>query len=150
METVNRCCEHCGKNIAGRTDKKFCNDYCRNTHNNKLPGGHIQQTRPIVAILIKNRKILLNLLQKTKGEVIDKKMLAVLGFDERYCTEHKQYNNEDYYFSFDIGFRKQADGQLAILHRAQFDFLLKPLPDITSQLLNKERETGSKKQRNRR
>lgn len=150
MGTVNKCCEHCGKSIVGRTDKKFCNDYCRNTYNNKIQGGYIQQTRPIVAILIKNRRILQDVFQKIKGEVTDKKLLVMMGFDPRYCTEHKQYNNRDYYFCFDIGFTVQDNGQLAILQRTQFDFLLKPLPDSTAQLLRREREESGKKQRKRR
>jgi predicted nucleic acid-binding Zn ribbon protein len=26
-------CENCGKPLFGRTDKRFCNDNCRNTYN---------------------------------------------------------------------------------------------------------------------
>ena len=31
MET----CLECGEKIIGRSDKKFCNDACRNSYNNK-------------------------------------------------------------------------------------------------------------------
>jgi predicted nucleic acid-binding Zn ribbon protein len=29
-------CLQCGAKILGRSDKKFCNTECRNTHNNQL------------------------------------------------------------------------------------------------------------------
>jgi len=29
-------CLECGEPIKGRSDKKFCGDYCRNVYNNKI------------------------------------------------------------------------------------------------------------------
>ena len=31
-----RKCLECGTVLKGRSDKKFCSDYCRNTYNNKV------------------------------------------------------------------------------------------------------------------
>ena len=136
MIIEKKCCENCGDSINGRSDKKFCNDYCRNAFNNKLSNGSAQQTRPIIAALIKNRRILQEAFKKNDGELLDKKTLAILGFDPRYCTEHKQINGENYYFSFDVGFKDCENGQIRLLSRGQFVTLSNTLPDLTLQLMN--------------
>ena len=33
---MKRKCLECQEILYGRSDKKFCGDYCRNTYNNKL------------------------------------------------------------------------------------------------------------------
>ena len=52
-------CEYCGKDIKGRSDKRFCDDNCRNTfnHKKKIPDNEVYA--PVVNILKKNRAILL-------------------------------------------------------------------------------------------
>ena len=35
-EMEQKLCLECGEQIQGRSDKKFCSDYCRNSHNNKV------------------------------------------------------------------------------------------------------------------
>lgn len=34
--TETATCLNCDKTLKGRTDKKFCDDYCRNSYNNQL------------------------------------------------------------------------------------------------------------------
>lgn len=144
MERTIRCCENCGANIAGRSDKKFCNDYCRNTYNNKIPNDVTEQIRPVVAILSANRKILKEALAKSEGELIDKQVLIYLGFNPRYCTEHKELNGEQYYFSFEFGFREEKDGKVNLLTKEAFEQLSLPnsLPELTQQLLQKSASVG--------
>uniref|UniRef100_UPI00374D4ADE DUF2116 family Zn-ribbon domain-containing protein n=2 Tax=Ferruginibacter sp. TaxID=1940288 RepID=UPI00374D4ADE len=55
-------CLTCGKTIKGRTDKKFCDDYCRNGYNNQLKAGDNNYVRNINNALRKNRRILESLL----------------------------------------------------------------------------------------
>ncbi|MCH5686755.1 DUF2116 family Zn-ribbon domain-containing protein [Niabella sp. W65] len=38
METQPKNCMACGKPVKGRSDKKFCDDYCRNAYNNRANG----------------------------------------------------------------------------------------------------------------
>ena len=35
-QTISKTCVACGKAVKGRSDKKFCDDYCRNVYNNDL------------------------------------------------------------------------------------------------------------------
>ena len=51
-------CLLCQKTIRGRSDKKFCNDYCRNVYNNQNKSIQNNLVRNINNALGKNRKIL--------------------------------------------------------------------------------------------
>jgi hypothetical protein len=53
-----RHCLCCNKTIKGRSDKKFCDDYCRNKFNNHLKSEAGWPIRGINSILRKNRRIL--------------------------------------------------------------------------------------------
>ena len=33
---MEKVCLECGDKLVGRSDKKFCSDYCRNAHNNTI------------------------------------------------------------------------------------------------------------------
>jgi len=53
METITKYCAHCQKPIKGRTDKKYCNDYCRNSFNNQVHSEHNNYMRQINQLLQK-------------------------------------------------------------------------------------------------
>ncbi|MBL7762218.1 MAG: DUF2116 family Zn-ribbon domain-containing protein, partial [Chitinophagaceae bacterium] len=55
-------CLNCGKPLKGRSDKKFCDDSCRNNYNNQLKSIVNNQMRNINNVLGKNRRILESLL----------------------------------------------------------------------------------------
>ena len=59
METTNeKKCIECNKLLKGRADKKFCDDLCRNSYNNKLNSDTNGYVRNINNTLRKNRRIL--------------------------------------------------------------------------------------------
>lgn len=62
MIAEKKTCLSCSKNIHGRIDKKFCDDYCRNRYNNQLNGNSNLYIRNINQQLRKNRRILESLL----------------------------------------------------------------------------------------
>ncbi|MGB1451137.1 MAG: hypothetical protein ACPG7E_05430, partial [Marinirhabdus sp.] len=76
---MEKTCPECGDKIIGRSDKKFCSDACRNTHNNKLNKDGKNLVRNINNRLRKNYRILemLNTKQKTK---VKKNTLLKHGF----------------------------------------------------------------------
>ncbi|MDD3877929.1 MAG: hypothetical protein PHT69_15005 [Bacteroidales bacterium] len=97
-------CLHCGEEITGRADKKFCDDQCRNSFNNKLNSDNINIVRNINNILRKNRRILesMNPAGKTK---VKKDKLLTKGFDLKYHTHtYLTKENAVYYFCYDQGF----------------------------------------------
>ncbi len=67
--TVKNCLA-CERPIKGRTDKKFCDDSCRNNYNNRLNSDATPLIRNINNILRKNRRILLDLLSGLNKHVL--------------------------------------------------------------------------------
>ena len=105
-EISQRFCLSCGNPVKGRTDKKFCDDYCRNNYNNQLKSGTINLVRNINNALGKNRRILENLF--TDGEEMaktTKERLIQNVFQFKYFT-HTYTNKKGnvYYFCYDLGY----------------------------------------------
>jgi len=97
-------CPECDKKIVGRIDKKFCSDYCRNAHNNKINKDSKNLIRNTNNRLRKNYRILeaLNPNQKTKTS---KTKLMELGFDFNYFTSiYTTKAGKTYYFIYDQGY----------------------------------------------
>ena len=105
-EIKPRLCLNCEKPVKGRTDKKFCDDYCRNSYNNQLKSNTTNLVRNINNALGKNRRILEN--QFTEGEEITKttkQKLIQKGFQFKYFTN--TYTNKKgnvYFFCYDLGY----------------------------------------------
>ncbi|RXM51063.1 MULTISPECIES: hypothetical protein [unclassified Chryseobacterium] len=98
-------CLECGEKIIGRSDKKFCNDACRNAYNNKQNKDSTNLMRNINNKLRKNYRILteVNIDGKTK---ISKSKLESIGFDFDYFTNIKVYKNgSEYKFIYDYGYK---------------------------------------------
>ena len=105
-KTNSRVCLNCGKSVKGRTDKKFCDDYCRNNYNNQLKSSSINVVRNINNALGKNRRILENafingeeVVKTTKDKLLQK------GFQFKYIT-HTYTNKKGnvYFFCYDLGY----------------------------------------------
>ncbi|MDF2552438.1 MAG: hypothetical protein K0R77_1713 [Chryseobacterium sp.] len=98
-------CLECGEKIIGRSDKKFCNDACRNAYNNKQNKDSSNLMRNVNNKLRRNYRILseINIEGKTK---IVKSKLDGLGFDFNYFTQIKIYKNgSEYKFVYDQGYK---------------------------------------------
>lgn len=98
-------CLQCGNKIAGRTDKKFCNDYCRNAYNNQLKSANSPLVRNINNALVKNRRILEAMLGGEKMVKQPKEKFLNQGFSFKYFTH--QYTNQKgniYFFCYEYGY----------------------------------------------
>lgn len=101
---MSRKCLECGEKISGRTDKKFCSDYCRNAYNNRLNRDSKNLIRNVNNRLRKNYRILekLNSRDKTKTT---KAKLSGLGFHFKYFTSlYTTKKGTVYYFVYDQGY----------------------------------------------
>ena len=67
MLAQSKNCLACDKPVKGRTDKKFCDDFCRNKYNNQLKAGCNNYVRNINNALGKNRRILESLQSLAAG-----------------------------------------------------------------------------------
>jgi hypothetical protein len=97
-------CLDCGEGIRGRSDKKFCNDICRNSYNNKINSDTTNYVRNVNNILRKNRRILE---ENLKGETttISKQKLIDKGFNFKFYTNQIiTKNNHQYVYCYEFGY----------------------------------------------
>ena|SRR5690554_4638109 len=109
-------CLECGDKIIGRSDKKFCNDGCRNNYNNKLNQDSSRLMRNINNRLRRNFRILSALNFKDgKAKTTQEKLIAD-GFDFEYFTNLKVYKNgAEYRFVYNIGYKFLEDDWLLVV-----------------------------------
>lgn len=116
-----RFCVACRKAVKGRSDKKFCNDYCRNSYNNRQKEELPPYIRMINAILKKNRRILQDLLPKTDKPIrISGEKLRGLGFQFMYHTHvFTTVTGNVYHFCYDYGYRKLEQDWVLVVKRTE-------------------------------
>ncbi len=101
---MQKLCIECGVPFKGRSDKKFCSDFCRNHYNNKLNGFTNNYVRRINGILRKNRRILEKYYAGNRFEM-DRERLIWEGFDFRYFTHGSKADDGNmYYYCYDYGY----------------------------------------------
>ncbi len=99
-----RTCLECGEKLIGREDKKFCNDSCRNSYNNKINKDTNNLMRNINNQIRKNFRILnhLNTEEKTK---VSKNTLLQKGFDFTLITSiYTTKTGNQYFFVYNQGY----------------------------------------------
>lgn len=117
---MKRTCLDCGKVLQGRSDKKFCDDYCRNNYNNKQHREANAQIRKVNAILRKNRKILKTLNPNGKAKV-RKQELMVKGFNFNYFTNiYTTRKGHTYFFCYDQGYLPIQNDHLALVEKQDY------------------------------
>ena len=98
-------CLECGESFVGRSDKKFCSDYCRNAYNNKINKDTKNFIRNTNNKLRKNWRILEELNPNKKGTV-PKNKLDTKGFDFGLFTSiYTTKTGDVYYFCYNQGYR---------------------------------------------
>jgi hypothetical protein len=105
-ETKPKLCLNCDKPVKGRTDKKFCDDYCRNNYNNQLKSNTINLVRNVNNALGKNRRILEDMFSAGEDMIkTNKSKLLQKGFQFKYFT-HTYTNKKGnvYFFCYDLGY----------------------------------------------
>lgn len=119
MEEKRKCLE-CESIIRGRIDKKFCNDTCRNTYNNKIKREGEFFERKVNSILRKNKRILSKL--SPKGNLkTTKEELLFNGFNFYYFTNiYKTKQGKIYYFVYDYGYIELNNDEYAIVKKKEY------------------------------
>jgi hypothetical protein len=118
--TEDRKCKECGQKLLGRKDQKFCSDYCRNTHNNRMNEDTTTYMRRINNILRKNRRILSTL--NPNGKItVDGISLAEEGFNFHYFTNiYRTQKGSKYFFCYDQGYVKLDNDQYMLVHKQDY------------------------------
>jgi len=104
--TTLKNCLLCKKELKGRTDKKFCNDYCRNAYNNQLKSTSNNVVRTVNNCLGKNHRILESIFPKKEKMIkVRKEKLIELGYYFKYTTQvHKNRTGSLYYYCYEFGY----------------------------------------------
>lgn len=114
-------CLYCQKNIRGRADKKFCDDGCRNSYNNQLKAPDNNYVRNVNHSLLKNRRILQELLVDNEEMAkTTKQQLQMAGFIFKYHTH--QYTNKKgnvYFFCYDYGYLPLENDWFLVVKRKE-------------------------------
>jgi predicted nucleic acid-binding Zn ribbon protein len=96
-------CEACGKPLSGRIDKKFCDDQCRATFNNRNKRPHEQNMQRVNAQLRRNRTILKSLCPVGKATV-RREVMDEMGFSFGYFTSLHGKHPKVYFLCYDYAF----------------------------------------------
>ena len=113
-------CEACGEPVIGRSDKRFCDDSCRNAHNYSKNRTTSNYVRKVQAILKRNRRILehLNPEGKTKKH---RDHLAENGYNFNYHTNTSSTRKGTrYVFCFEQGYAELENGWLLLVRRDEY------------------------------
>ena len=116
----NRVCENCEDVITGRSDKRFCSDYCRNTKHNQLNRDSSNYIRKVNNILRRNRRILERFNPNGKAKVMGTALMEE-GFNFAYYTNvYETKKGSRYYFCYDQGYLKIDDQLYALVERQEY------------------------------
>lgn len=101
-----RICAYCHDKIRGRSDKKFCNDGCRNSFNNRLNGEVNASIREINSKLRKNRRVLESILPPDTPFIkLKKQALLNKGFQLNFQTHTRiSAKGSVYSFCYEYGY----------------------------------------------
>jgi len=114
-------CAHCNKVMnGGRSDRRFCNDLCRNTYNREKRKQEANQAgedivEDIIRIIRKNYALLKKLNPLEEQLVADRHSIYKKGFNFMYYTSTKMIGGDRYYFCFDHGWRDLEYGLIELL-----------------------------------
>ena len=121
-EITANACLSCRKALKGRTDKKFCDDFCRNNYNNRIKSSDNNYIRNINNALRKNRRIMAALLEGVAdGKLTTRKdNLTVQGFVFKYFTHtYTNTGGKVYFFCYDYGYMALEDDYYLLVKRKE-------------------------------
>lgn len=103
-------CKNCKKEVLGRSDKKFCDDFCKSQfHYKKLTDEELPFYKKVDNQLKLNRKILKSFNRSGKS-IIRAKTLIKEGFNHNFFTHYwKNQKGDVYFFNYEYGFLKKKE-----------------------------------------
>lgn len=100
-----RYCLFCNKEFEGRTDKKFCDPYCKSSYHYNQRQKRAGSFYSMVDHQLKVNRRILNKFNKAGKAVVRSEVLTDLGFNPKYFTHYWKNNKGDVYlFVYEFGF----------------------------------------------
>jgi len=106
-----RQCIYCNKPLSGRSDKIYCNQYCKSAQQYEKKKTNESQYLLIDRQLKKNR-VLLKQYNKAGKTIIRQSVLLDNGFNPKFYTHRwKSSKGKIYFFCYEFGFMPIIDNQ---------------------------------------
>ncbi|MGD9995227.1 MAG: hypothetical protein AB7S69_18145 [Salinivirgaceae bacterium] len=119
MEKKTRYCLYCNEALQGRSDKQFCNAYCKSAYHNNQPNAAEAYIRKINKQLRQNRSALRTACPLGKATV-RKEFLSKLGMNfTHYTHTWKSPKDNLYYFCYDYGYLNLEDSEKVLIIQQQ-------------------------------
>jgi hypothetical protein len=110
-----RCCIFCGRELSGRSDKKFCDDNCRNNHSYKQNKYNNDVINKINKSLLYNRNILKSI-TKSRRKIVKKQILVNSKFNFDMMTGvRRTQKQQEYKLVYDYAYRYINDEDVLII-----------------------------------
>jgi hypothetical protein len=119
QQKETKTCLLCEKTLKGRSDKKFCDDYCRAAYNNELKSAANNYIRNVNNALGKNRRILECLLPEGEATAkANRDKLIEKGFQFKYHThQYCAKNGKTYFYCYEYGYLPLENNWFLIVKR---------------------------------
>ena len=123
MPVNKRHCLFCGKLLAGRPDKKYCNDQCRTNFSNDQKMKENLDIRSISLALKKNRNILKKFIATKNANMVPEDLLRNSGFRFDYHTHYftSELQKNVFTFCYDYGYRNIGNKKYKIIRTWRTD-----------------------------
>ncbi|HKK77663.1 MAG TPA: hypothetical protein VJ953_21470 [Saprospiraceae bacterium] len=112
---MQRTCITCQSRLRGRSDQRFCSDYCRNRYHNLQKRKEHSFFRKVNQILRRNRTILHQLASNYRIRVSAQELQA-FGFHFDYCTSWQVTAEQQVIFvCYDMAYQRSEE-EVLIYH----------------------------------
>lgn len=116
---MEKLCLDCQKPLVGRADKKFCDDLCRTSYNNKLKANDHSFVKQVNQILKKNWQILKEKNPEGKTKV-KRDVLLRKGFNFNYHTHtYATQKGVTYIFCYEYGYLPLENNEILLVKREE-------------------------------
>lgn len=125
-------CRYCSRPLKGRSDKKFCDDQCRNTYNNQQKRQRSDTETAINRLLHRNRSILEWVWeQKRQSITVNREDLLRAGYHFRYHT-HSYTNRKGgmYRYCYEYGLLQLDPERYLVVKEEKNRLFELPHPDL--------------------
>jgi hypothetical protein len=103
-------CLYCNKELKGRSDKKFCDQYCKSAYYYKLSKEQAPKFYNQVDNQLKLNRRILKEYNKAGKATVRAEIILDLGFNPNFFTHYwKNQKGDVYLFVYEYGFLKRSE-----------------------------------------
>ena len=105
-----KACLSCSKILQGRSDKKYCDSYCKSSYHYKKSLEETPRFYNKVDNQLKQNRRILKIFNRAGKATVRSKLLLDKGFDPNFFTHFWKNNKQDVYlFVYEYGFLKRIE-----------------------------------------